>query len=355
MSERNQTIAQKLHKDREEILRFCKQHKRVHLFGDGYVASCMLQYLQEEMVDVTDIIVSENKKQEYFCGLRVYNFDECNLNDEDGVILCIGYALQESVQKYLEEHGISDINIYAQRIYGFNPNPRLMNISLLPGMGGAHQGYFAECRELNEIGKSYGTDKSNDYHNYLNKYEFFIRKWENEPITVLELGVFKGGSIKTWESYFKKAIIYGVDIDEKCKCYENDRCKILIQDLSSEKTLAKLTELHPQIIIDDASHIWSHQIKAIFQLFPKLAHGGVFIMEDLVTSFSTGRALEYRDSCVSTYEFLSAIAEVVASGEYLETTNQKKEIYLLREEIEMIAQQVELISFIKGSCILIKK
>lgn len=79
-------------------------------------------------------------------------------------------------------------------------------------------------------------------------------------------------------------------------------------------------------------------------------------MEDLGTSFSGFRALgEYRDSCVTTYEFLAAVSEVVTSGAYLETANVKKEIYLLREEIEMIAQQIELIAFIQESCILIKK
>ena len=79
-------------------------------------------------------------------------------------------------------------------------------------------------------------------------------------------------------------------------------------------------------------------------------------MEDEGSSFSGFRALGvYRDSCVTTYEFLSAVSEVVTSGEYLETANVKKEIYLLRDEIEMMAQQIEMISFMHGSCIMIKK
>lgn len=352
----NQKIAQKLHRDREEILRFCEQHKRLHLFGTGYAASQMLRYLQEENVGVTDVIVSENKKQDSWKELAVYNFAECSLNEEDGIILCVGYALQEKVQSHLQANGISSDHIYAQRIYGFNPNPNPMLAGLLPAEKTIQQGYFANFQELDKTGSRYHTDKSSDQHNYLNKYEFFVRHWKNEPITVLELGVFKGGSIKTWEDYFEKAQIYGVDINEECRQYESDRSKIIIQDLSNEDDLAKLAGLNPQIIVDDASHIWSHQIKALFQLFPKMRGGGVFIMEDLETSFSGFRTLgEYRDSCVTTYEFLSAVAEVVTSGEYFRTTNVKKELYLLREEIEMIARQVELIAFIQESCILIKK
>lgn len=353
---KNQMIAQKLHRDREEILRFCKQHRRLHLFGIGYAASQMLRYLQEEDLIITDVIVSENKNQDSWKGLSVYNLAECSLNEEDGIILCVGYVLQEKVQNHLQANGVSGDHIYAQRIYGFNPNPKPMLASFLPTGKTTGQGYFATFRELDETGSRYHTDKSSDQHNYLNKYEFFVRHWKNEPITVLELGVFKGGSIKTWEDYFEKAQIYGVDINEECKQYESNRSKIIIQDLSNEDDLAKLAGLNPQIIVDDASHIWSHQIKALFQLFPKMCGGGVFIMEDLGTSFSGFRALgEYRDSCVTTYEFLAAVSEVVTSGAYLETANVKKEIYLLREEIEMIAQQIELIAFIQESCILIKK
>ncbi len=349
-------IARKLHRNREEILRFCEQHKRVHLFGTGYAASQMLQYLREEDMTVADAVVSENREQDFWNGIPVYNLAECRFNEEDGIILGVGFALQEKIQNALEEYGINSAHIYAQRIYGFNPNPNPMEVGVLPVQETVGQGYFAECQELNAIGSRYNTDKSSAHHNYLNKYEFFIRHWKNEPITILELGVFKGGSIKTWESYFEKAQIYGVDIDEACKCYESDRSKIIIQDLSNEDELAKLAELHPQIIVDDASHIWSHQIKAIFQLFPKMSTGGVFVMEDLGTCFSGFRALgEYRDSCVTTYEFLSAVSEVVTSGEYLETANVKKEIYLLRDEIEMMAQQIEMISFMHGSCIMIKK
>lgn len=274
---KNQMIAQKLHRDREEVLRFCKQHKRLHILGTGYAASQMLRYLQEEDLHITDVIVSENKERDSWKGLAVYNLAECSLTEEDGIILCVGFALQEKVQNYLQENGVSGSHIYAQRIYGFNPNPRPMPASFLPAEEAAGQGYFADCQELNEIGSSYNTDKSSDYHNYLNKYEFFIRRWKKEPITILELGVFKGGSIKTWETYFEKAKIYGVDIDEACKGYESDRSKIIIQDLANEDELAKLGELHPQIIVDDASHIWSHQIKALFQLFPKMRGGGYLL------------------------------------------------------------------------------
>ena len=353
---KRRTIAQKLHKDREEILRFCNQHERIHLYGAGYAASAMIQYLSEENVNITDIIVSENKGKDFFKGFPLHNFLDCHLNYEDGIILCVGFALQERIQDYLEQHGINRSNIYAQRIYGFNPNPKLMDVSILPIGESGQGGYFKDCNELNDIGIKYNTDKCSGFHNYLNKYEFFIRKWKKEPITILELGVFKGGSIKTWETYFENAKIYGVDIDESCKAYSSDRCNVLIQDLADENNLMKLAELSPQIIIDDASHIWSHQIKAIFQLFPRLSQGGIFIMEDLTTSFSAYRTLtEYRDSCVSTYEFLSAIAQIVISGEYLDTTGMKKEIYILKDEIEMIARQVEMITFIHGSCIMVKK
>ena len=57
------------------------------------------------------------------------------------------------------------------------------------------------------------------------------------------------------------------------------------RDLGKEDELESLCKLHPTVIIDDASHMWSHQIKSIWYLFSSLQNGGAFIVEDLETSF----------------------------------------------------------------------
>ncbi len=67
------------------------------------------------------------------------------------------------------------------------------------------------------MGIKYGTDKSSVSLNYLNKYDLFLKKFHNEKITLLELGVNKGASIMIWKEYFCKAEIVGVDINEESK------------------------------------------------------------------------------------------------------------------------------------------
>lgn len=128
----------------------------------------------------------------------------------------------------------------------------------------------------------------------------------------------------------------------------------MISDLADENALLELHELQPEIIIDDASHMWSHQIKALYYLLPVLSSGGIFIMENLETSFSAYRNFLYADSCVSTYDVCSWISKIVCSREGIDKTEALTVIGELREELEYLASQLELVGFIHGSCIMIK-
>ena len=150
-------------------------------------------------------------------------------------------------------------------------------------------------------------------------------------------------------------MIYGIDIDETCKKYENENCKILIKDLADENSLDELSILNPDIIIDDASHWWSHQIKALYHLFPSLKRGGIYILEDLGTSFEPYKFSNFDDANITTYDFLSAISECVCSSNSLQMDNLNPNLVVFINEIEMIAEQIEMMCFIHESCIMIKK
>ncbi len=89
-------------------------------------------------------------------------------------------------------------SIYIQRIYSSSVSKLLINDVLL----------------TKSNGEKYQTDKCNIFYNYLNKYEFFFKELKEEPIHVLELGVYNGSSLQTWENYFTKAQIYGVDVEK---------------------------------------------------------------------------------------------------------------------------------------------
>lgn len=84
-------------------------------------------------------------------------------------------------------------------------------------------GFFSEYKELNQIGRGHETDKSSLFHNYLNQYEFFLQKFKDKNFTLLELGVFRGSSVKMWRDYFENAKIVGVDINPHCLQYADNR------------------------------------------------------------------------------------------------------------------------------------
>ena len=213
----------------------------------------------------------------------------------------------------------------------------------------ANTGFFSTTTYLDDIGKKFATDKCSVLHNYLDKYDFILNQFKNSSFNLLELGVFFGSSLKMWKEYFPNAKIFGVDINPNCMQYSDDRIEVLIGDLSNVQNLIELKKINPSIIIDDASHLWSHQVKAILTLFSCLPSGGVYIMEDLGTSLNTDKWSDYNDYPVSGYDICQQIAEVATGKTHLRNPG------LYQEQIEEIGMQTEMISFIKGSCIIIKK
>jgi len=142
---------------------------------------------------------------------------------------------------------------------------------------------------LDAIGLFHQTDKSSIHHDYLQLYERILHSLRYEPINLIEIGVFRGSSLRTWEEYFPRANIIGVDVDPECHQYQNDRITIEIADQSDVEQLCDITRRHGpfDIVIDDGSHMWDHQITTLHYLFPHVKQGGFYILEDLDTSYGT--------------------------------------------------------------------
>jgi trans-aconitate methyltransferase len=114
---------------------------------------------------------------------------------------------------------------------------------------------------LDEIAIRYGTDKSSLFHNYAVKYDKLLSQFKEQFTNILEIGVYKGNSVRMWEEYFPNAIINGIDIDPNFKKHESERIKITIADQGNEVQLKELEKLGSfDFIVDDGSHIYNHQI-----------------------------------------------------------------------------------------------
>lgn len=142
--------------------------------------------------------------------------------------------------------------------------------------------------KLDELGRKHGTDKASGSHDYLVIYEEYLGDYRAKPeLTVLEVGVRTGASVRMWQEYFPEAQIVGIDILESCRAHADTRITIEIGDQSDHDYLRGIGEKYrPDIVIEDGSHNWTHQIDTFRMLFPHIKEGGIYICEDLHTSRS---------------------------------------------------------------------
>ena len=115
-----------------------------------------------------------------------------------------------------------------------------------------------------------------------------FERFAGRPVTVLEIGVYGGGSLEMWRDYFgADAQIIGVDIDPRCSEHEGERIEVHIGDQSDRAFLEHLAESRGpfDVIIDDGGHTMEQQITTFDVLFPRLRTGGVYVCEDAFSSY----------------------------------------------------------------------
>lgn len=136
--------------------------------------------------------------------------------------------------------------------------------------------------------KKFKSDKIQ--HGYVDIYSNYLSHLKNRKLKILEIGVADGKSILSWNSYFKKSLIIGIDIKkinlQKLKLNKKN-VHIHHGSQSDPLFLNKLIKKYKKfdIIIDDGSHL-PKDVKTSFNfLFPVLKSGGFYFVEDLQTSY----------------------------------------------------------------------
>ena len=108
------------------------------------------------------------------------------------------------------------------------------------------------------------------------------------PLRFLELGVFQGGSLELWREFFgADAAIMGIDIDERCAGVARADLPVRIGSQADGAFLKSVVnELGGvDVVLDDGSHVAKHQRASFDALFPLLTPGGLYIVEDVHTSY----------------------------------------------------------------------
>lgn len=140
--------------------------------------------------------------------------------------------------------------------------------------------YFNEHKEGRGIWK---------FIHYFDVYDRHFSRFRGKDVHILEIGIYSGGSLEMWRSYFgERCKVYGVDIEPKCKAYEDDSVRVFIGDQADRafwKTVKRDVPIL-DIVIDDGGHQPEQQIAALEELLPHLRPGGVYLCEDVVGTFN---------------------------------------------------------------------
>ena len=157
---------------------------------------------------------------------------------------------------------------------------------------------------LDKIMIKNNSDKGVDQNNYCRYYHFFLKDVKEEYKKVMEIGVWKGGSTRSWKEYFPNAHIFGIDIMEECLDLIEDRISIHIGDQNNPEFLKEVAQTGVSftekslfdMIIDDGSHRMSSMKISFDTLFPYVKSGGYYIVEDLTVCYPEPRYKEYKDA-----------------------------------------------------------
>lgn len=120
------------------------------------------------------------------------------------------------------------------------------------------------------------------WRHYFEIYDRHLAKFVGEQTTLLEIGIYGGGSLDMWREYLGPGCdLYGVDIDPDCEKLED--ATVFIGDQADRAFWQRFRAKTPlfDIIIDDGGHTSRQQRVTVEELLPRLRPGGAYICEDV--------------------------------------------------------------------------
>jgi len=135
------------------------------------------------------------------------------------------------------------------------------------------------------------------WRHYFEIYHRHFQRFRGQSPVVAEIGVFGGGSLQMWHHYFGPGTrVVGIDVDPRCKRFEDESTTILIGDQADPVFLAEVRRQVPRIdiLIDDGGHLMHQQIMTLQELYLHIQPNGVYLCEDMHTSLFPSYAGGYR-------------------------------------------------------------
>jgi hypothetical protein len=206
----------------------------------------------------------------------------------------------------------------------------------------------------------FGTDKQRpDQHSYGEVYKRLFRGLRYRPLRILEIGVLNGDSLLAWRAFFPRAVTVGMDINDRRSFSMGTRTRVYQGDQGSAADLSNICSAEGpfDIVIDDGSHLSRHQRFSFLQVFPHLKDGGLYVIEDVQTSFWQGQVgqddwdghnvtdPQFAQTC---YGWFLALAKYLNHAEFMTLEGVDGEMMKLGEQIRRIAFEHNIIVIEKG-------
>ena len=135
-------------------------------------------------------------------------------------------------------------------------------------------------KSLKDLFVEHGANKCAEHGTI---YDDLFSEWRDDPMTLLEIGVCRGGSLKAFRDYFSAAMIVGVDKDDHCTMTGESRITFLLGDITDSSFVNGIIDMYNgfDVIVDDGSHTANEQQAALEALFPACRR--LYVIEDLHT------------------------------------------------------------------------
>jgi len=203
---------------------------------------------------------------------------------------------------------------------------------------------------LDSLGLRYKTDKASSDHGYLGSYEEFLPVTKEDVFTFVEIGVFRGASALMWAEWFPNASIVGLDVKPPNLKASPKNLELIVGDATENITVERLKKrfVAPLVVLDDGSHMWDQQRAALQRFWPWLKPGGIYIIEDLQSSYEAGFARE------DAFPFADLMLKL-AQALQLRGTEFDRFARLGPEWFVNLARDVRSVNFIRGAVLIRKK
>ena len=204
-----------------------------------------------------------------------------------------------------------------------------------------------------EFANTNSTSDKLKNHGYQRVYPWFLSHFKELPINLLEIGVADSESIELWKNYFENVNLFVIDIlpieinDKNVKVFQVDQSKENELEQFAMNVNAKF-----DIIIDDGSHVPDHQLLTLKTLWNNLKQGGVYIIEDIETSYwgkSFIYGYKFNSNKSNTVNVLQNAINYINSKFLLSFSRRKSSLY------HNIFNSVESITYGHNCIVLIKK